>query len=134
MSNNFHYKRSLEELRQVASLFWPDELAQKATAISILPLLLETQDDFISILRVSVKNLDGLFNILMASTLSANLFLKHLVILADFGGEMLQRINNEFSSLFPTRKLEFLWNEQPQTYQFKVLPVSGKLTNKKIGN
>jgi len=60
--------------------------------------------------------------------LPANLFLKHLVILADFGGEMLQRVSAEFETLFPSGELHYLWRGEQRTYKFNVLP------KKKFGN
>ena len=86
------YRKTFEELEQVASKFWPSELSEMEAKLSIIPVLLTTQDQFISIVSVETPNLDRLFDIIEASSLSANLFLKHLVILADYGGEMLERV------------------------------------------
>lgn len=131
-----HYRRTVEQLEQVASKFWPQELARQEAELSIIPKLLETQDDFISILRVPVASIDGLFEIVNTSTLPANLFLKHLVVLADFGGEMLQRINRQFLSLVPNGEITYLWlvngNPQERIYRFQALPVS-TLNNDKLG-
>lgn len=127
------YKRTVEDLRNLASMFWPPELSQLESEISIIPRLLETQDQFISILSVDVANLESLFQIINASKLSANMFVKHLTVLADFGGEMLQRINNQFSLLFPLGKIDFLWNDVRHTYRFKVLPLPGVLNNQRLG-
>lgn len=80
------YQKTFEELEQVASKFWPSELSEMEAKVSIIPLLLKTQDQFISI---ETPELDSLFDIVKASSLSPNLFLKHLVILADYGGELL---------------------------------------------
>lgn len=84
------YRRTFEELEEVASKFWPPELSELEAKLSVVPLLLETQDEFISIMNVKTPNLEMLFNIVEASSLPANLFVKHLAILADFGGEPLQ--------------------------------------------
>lgn len=116
------YQRTFEELEAVASKFWPAELSQIEAKLSVIPLLLETQDQFISILSVKVPDLDRLFNILEASSLPANLFLKHLVILADFGGEPLQRVSREFGALFPEGKLNYYWQGKPHSYTFRSLP------------
>lgn len=131
--NEERYKRTLEDLRHVASMFWPPELSEKEAELSIIPKLLETQDQFIAILAIDVPALDHLFQVITSSSLPANLFLKHLVVLADFGGEKLMRINSEFTSLFPSRRLDYLWKEQHHRYDFKVLPVSGQLNNNKLG-
>ena len=100
------YQRTFEELEAVASKFWPAELSELEAKLSVIPLLLETQDQFISIISVKTPDLDRLFNILEVSSLPANLFLKHLAILADFGGKLLQRVSREFKMLFPEGKLK----------------------------
>jgi hypothetical protein len=121
-----NYRRTPEELREHASMFWPEELSKKEAELSVIPKLLETQDDFIAILAIRVPDLDRMFQIIDASSLAANLFLKHLVVLADFGGEPIQRVNNEFRSLFPSGELDYLWDGTQRTYRFTTLPVMGK--------
>lgn len=116
------YNKSFEELEAVASKFWPAELSQIESNLSVIPILLNTQDQFISIISVETPSLENLFEIIAASSLSSNLFVKHLVILADFGGEMLQRVSAEFNTLFPTRELRYLWRGEIRTYQFLALP------------
>lgn len=129
----YNYTRTVEELRDVASMFWPEELSERAATLSVIPTLLKTQEDFISILSVPVRNINGIFGVLENSTIPANLFLKHLVILADFGGEMLQRINSQFDQVFPSGYLEYLWEDEKHIYEFSSLPLSGTLTNSKMG-
>jgi hypothetical protein len=116
------YQRTFEELEAVASKFWPAELSELEAKLSVIPLLLETQDQFISVISVKTPDLDGLFNILEASSLPVNLFLKHLAILADFGGEPLQRVSREFEMLFPEGKLSYYWQGKPHSYTFRSLP------------
>jgi hypothetical protein len=116
------YQRTFEELEEVASKFWPAELSELEAKLSVIPLLLETQDQFISVISVKTPDLDRLFNILEASSLPANLFLKHLAILADFGGEPLQRVSREFEMLFPEGKLSYYWQGKPHSYTFRSLP------------
>jgi len=118
----FNYQRSFEELELVASKFWPRELSELETNISILPILLETQDRFINILSIDVNCLEDLFVLIDLSNFPSNLFLKHLVILADFGGEMLQRISTEFSSLFQDNSIHYYWREKERTYSFLAVP------------
>jgi len=136
MSNN-HYRRSVEDLEKVASKFWPDEISEKEAQISIIPLLTETQDTFVSILSVPVSDLQKIFTIVEASTMPANLFLKHLMILADFGGEMLQRLCREFRNLFPYKNLSYIWivngQSEERTYTFIALPDTKTLNNQKLG-
>ncbi len=96
-----NYRRTFTELEKVASKFWPLELSEKEAELSVIPILLETQDKFISILSVGASSIEKLFTIIESSDLPVNLFLKHLVILSDFSGEMLGRVSQEFTNLFP---------------------------------
>ncbi|MEA5555668.1 restriction endonuclease [Nodularia spumigena CH309] len=59
--------------------------------------------------------------------------MKHLLVLADFGGEMIQRLNSRFDSIFPSKRLDYLWDTKSYSYSFLVLPVSGQLNNNKLG-
>lgn len=127
-----NYQRTVPELRKLASMFWPSELSEEAAKLSVIPVLLETQDEFIAILSVPVPDLRNLFQVINASSFSGNLFLKHSVILADFGGEQLQRVNSNFEMLFPSGKMEYLWNGESRTYSFRELPVAN-LTNSRLG-
>ncbi len=128
-----HFQKNVAELRAVASMFWPEEFSQEAAKLSVVPLLLNTQDQFLSILGVDVPDIAQLFVLLEAAELPANLFLKHLMILADFGGEILQRVNDNFSMLFPDGKIEYEWKNRIHSYQFQQLPVKGRLNNAKLG-
>ena len=69
------------------------------------------------------------------SDVPGNLFLKHLVVLADYGGELLKRLGKEFSNIFPEingqRKLNFIFKGDEREYIFKALPVNG-LSNAKL--
>lgn len=130
---NQKYKRTLEDLREVASMFWPSELSEREAELSVIPKLLETQDQFIAILSVDVLGLDEIFQVVNSSRFPGNLFVKHLVVLADFGGEQIKQAHSRFDSLFPSRRLDYLWNGQQRSYEFKVLPLTVHLGNKKLG-
>lgn len=125
------YRKTFEELEKVASKFWPSELSEVEHKLSIIPLLLKSQDQFISIISIDTPDLDKLFDIIEASSLPSNLFLKHLVILADYSGEMLQRVSNEFTTLFPDGELHYIWRGKQQSYVFKILP-NQKFSNKSL--
>ncbi|MFN8490413.1 MAG: hypothetical protein U0350_22685 [Caldilineaceae bacterium] len=125
------YRKTFEQLEIVASKFWPRELSEQEAELSIIPRLLETQDQFISILNIQTDDLENLFNIIGEASIRANLFLKHLVILSDFGGEPLQRVSREFNTLFPNRKLTYRWKDEGRTYIFRALPKK-KLNNKSL--
>ncbi|MBK9007013.1 MAG: restriction endonuclease [Anaerolineae bacterium] len=117
-----NYAKTFEQLEAVASKFWPPELSEIESRLSIIPLLLETQDEFINIISIKTPSLEKLFTVIESATLPANIFLKHLVILADFGGEMLQRVSAEFETLFPSSELHYLWLGEQRTYTFVAVP------------
>jgi len=129
------FNRNISELEENAILWWPEHLNQANAAISVIPKLLQTQDDFLKIISLSKKNPYQVFDLLEASEFPANLFLKHLCVLADYGGEPIQRLGRAFSSIFQSGKskysIEFSWNSNNYTYDFKCLPVRG-LGNKKL--
>jgi len=60
---NQNYKITVEDLRKLASMFWSSELSKQEVELSIIPKLLENQDQFIAILSISVSSLDGFFQI-----------------------------------------------------------------------
>jgi hypothetical protein len=122
------YRRSFEEIEKVASKFWPSELSEIEATLSVIPLLLKTQNQFVSVIGTGAPTLERLFTIVEATDLSANLFVKHLVILADYGGEILQRVSTEFHQLFPDGHLHYLWKGVQRDYKFLALP------NKKLSN
>lgn len=127
------FKRNPEELDKHASKFWPQELAELAAEKSVIPLLLETQDQFLSILNIDVPAFENIYKIVEMSNLSPNLFLKHLVVISDFGGEKLMRLNKEFNSLFPEGTMKYYVDDDLCEYTFLELPTTGQLNNKKLG-
>lgn len=131
-----NFRRTVEELERLAVKFWPSKLTDQELQASALPLLLQTQESFISILSVPVPGIEALFDVIRASILPANRFLSHLTILSDFGGEMLQRINREFHQLFPNGEMAYLWpmenGAEARIYRFQALPTNA-LTNDKLG-
>lgn len=131
--NDDRYERTLEELEKHAGKWWPREVREEADKISILHTLLETQDQFISILKLAKRTEpEKITSLLDAASIPYNLFLKHLMVLSDFGSEPLQRIGTDFNELFPNGKFSYDTGKDVKVYRFKCLPVRGKLTNKKM--
>jgi len=125
--------RSISELEQNALKFWKPELAEKEKAASIIPKLIETQDKFISLLNISDRSpFIWKDTLLSTQNLSANLFLKHLIVLSDIGGEKLARFKKELPSLFPDNILEFIWDGNKYTYTFQTLNKSKNWTNNNL--
>lgn len=123
----------MSELEQYACKWWPKEIREYADKLSILQTLLETQEKFISILKLSNKeDASSLFKIMKASDFSLKCFLKHLMILSDVGAEPIQRINKQFSELFPGGIMTFSHGTKKHSYKFKALPIKGKLDNERM--
>ena len=132
-----NYNRTFAELEKKAVKWWPKELEATVAAESVIPKLIATQERFISILKLSGDTPSQIFDVLQASGTSANLFLKHLAILADYGGELIKRLGREFTEIFPLnprtnrRVMRFVFREKQEVYEFQVLPING-LGNTKL--
>lgn len=131
--NDDRFERTIDELEPHACKWWPKELREAEQQLSILPTLLDTQDKFISLLKLANKNnAEKLFELIDASEFPYTLFLKHLIVLTDFGSEPLQRINKNFNEIFTDGKFIYDTGKNIKEYSFMALPVSGTLNNKKM--
>lgn len=118
-------------LEEGACLYWPEELAKKASEISALSPLVETQDIFLSVLKTADKSPTAWEQVVLASDkLSPNLFLKHLMILSDIGGERLQRFKKDILIIFPSGGFDYEW--KGNKYSHKFTTTTNKWTNKNI--
>lgn len=131
--NEDSYERTIDELEPHACKWWPKEVREAAQEISVLQTLLDSQKKFISIMKLADKhNASTLFELIDAARLSYSLFLKHLVVLTDFGSEPLQRVNKDFAELFVGNKLSYDIGDGVAEYRFTSLPIIGTLTNKRM--
>jgi hypothetical protein len=113
------FVKTIEELEKSACLYWPTHLSNVVAEISSIPMLIKTQDQFLSILKSSDKKPNAWLHTLKeSSTLSPNFFLKHLMVLSDVGGERLQRVSKDFEKLFPEKTMVFIWNSHKYTHKF----------------
>jgi hypothetical protein len=69
------FNRTIEELEQHAVKWWPKELEAQVAAASPIPKLVETQDQFLSILKLSGNNPLQIFKVLYQGAL----FLTHII-------------------------------------------------------
>ena len=123
------YKRTLGELKASAVLHWPVDIIKSAVAMSALPLLLETQDAFIAVLKVSDREpLAWEVTLGQNNSLSGPLFLKHLMVLADLGGEALNKLP-PLSHYCPEGVLSFSWNGTEHQYRFGEIGGTSPMTN-----
>jgi len=122
--------RQLDDLEANSLKFWPDRIAEMERNSSIIPRLIETQDKFISLLNIADAEPFAWKKVLATSKqLSANLFLKHLIVLSDIGGEKLMRFKKELPKVFEDDTMEFAWNGKSYTYKFQTLSGSKTWNN-----
>jgi hypothetical protein len=123
------YARSLSELKENAVLFWPKDVLEKEAAVSVLPLLLRTQDKFISLLNLSDAGPESWISLLDHSAeMKDNIFLKHLMVLTDLAGEALNKLT-PFSKFFDDGIMNYVWQESNYSYQFTEVSRKTTLTN-----
>jgi len=123
------YNRTLTELKTKAVLHWPEEILHAAGDASVLPLLLKTQDAFISLLKVANKDpFSWMEAIRQTKSLSGPIFLKHLMVMTDLGGEALNKLP-PLSSYFPNGIFNFNWDNQHWQYKFKKIHEKCSLVN-----
>lgn len=125
--------RKIEELEANALKFWPEKIAELERNSSIIPILIETQDKFISLLNIANADPFAWKAVLEKSKeLTANLLLKHLIVLSDIGGEKLMRFKRELPNLFKKNKMEFVWNGKKYSYNFQTLTEKPDWNNKNL--
>ncbi len=124
--------RTLEELTEHAVLHWPEELLRKEETVSVLPRLLRTQAKFISILNLADYRPDAWLDLVDRSEdMPSNLFLKHLMVLTDIGGEFLNKIT-PLTDFFTSREMEYVWRDRSYSYRFEAIHQKTPLHNKAL--
>lgn len=119
--------KTIEQLEKNACRYWPKEIADAVKYANPIALLVKTQDKFLSILKCAKSNPMAWLDVLKNSDLPANLFLKHLVVLADVGGERLQRFAKDLKRLFPHGHMSFCLKGNLFVYRFS--DMAAKWTN-----
>ena len=128
------YPRNVEELKENAVVYWPSEIAEKERNSSVIPLLLATQDHFISVLHLADKDPYAWTQLLsLTDALYPNLFLKHLCILSDIGGESLKRFATELPMEFANEDFQFIFRDKIYEYTLKSLFARTKWSNQSLG-
>ncbi len=104
-------------------------MREREAEVSVLPLLLETQDKFISVLTLADTGPDAWKKFVdLSEQMKGNLFLKHLMVLSDFAGEALNKLP-PFKNYFKNGVMEYVWREKVYAYQFKVIHERTSLNN-----
>ena len=113
--------RNLLDLESNAYKFWPEKIAELERNSSVIPTLIQTQDKFISLLNFANSDPFAWQDVLTKSKeLTANLFVKHLMVLSDVAGEKLMRFKGEIDTIFKDGEMEFAWNEKKYKYILSV--------------
>lgn len=110
--------KNISELEVSACKYWPREIVDEVFASNPIQQLLDTQDIFLSILKCANGSPTAWKEVLAESTLPANVFLKHLTVLSDIGGERLQRFGRDFKTMFPKGSFNFMWDEKIFNHKF----------------
>lgn len=125
--------RDIDDLENHAFKFWPTALAEREQTTSIIPKLIESQEKFIGILYVADALPIAWKDVLLATDgMPANLFLKHLIVLSDVGGEKLQRFRTNIRNFFPDGTMTFHWRDTEHVYEFQSLDINNNWTNGKL--
>jgi len=127
------YQRDIKALRAAAVLHWPPELLDEAAKVSALPTLLKTQDSFLSILKIADATPEAWKSALQTSrTITPTLFLKHLMVLSDLGGEALNKLP-PVGRYFEGDVLKFSFAGSHARYRFQRIHEQVALTNAALG-
>lgn len=125
--------RTIDQIEEEAVKWWPKGLSSDPESIR---LLVATQDKFLSLLNVSRSDPESFLSLIKASDLPANLVLKHLCLLADYGGEKIKRLAKEFNKLFSTGVLEYNFEGKKGVWRFskEIVDKPGRLlSNSALG-
>jgi hypothetical protein len=126
--------REYDDLKNAALCWWPDEILHRQKDASIIPALIATQDKFISLLHIADSAPDAWKVILPRTTgLPANLFLKHLMVLSDLGGEPLKRLKTELPGSLQGTGMRYRWHDRDYEYEFKTFGKRASWSNKVLG-
>ncbi|PKF36843.1 restriction endonuclease [Acinetobacter proteolyticus] len=116
------FNKDINALEATAIKWWSSEIKETVQNISIIPRLINSHDQFISILKLTdPTNPRTIFDLIRASNFAANVFIKHLSILTDFGGELLKRLSNTFEDIFfrdDDSRLFFKYTFEEKEYQY----------------
>ncbi|MGB5158362.1 hypothetical protein [Desulfobacterium sp. N47] len=106
-------QKTVDELKENAIIFWPIEICKKEQSTSVIPLLLKSHEKFISILHLSDSDPMAWKQIVdKVEDMPSNLFLKHLCVLSDIGGEKLMRFRSELPTILDNNELIFNWKNK----------------------
>ena len=126
--------KTVEALKKSALISWPQELVEKEKKKSVIPLLVETQENFISLLKVADATHEAWIEAIeLSRVLYPNLFLKHLCIISDVGGESLKRYSTELPKLFQNTPFQYKFLGELYTHPMQSLSEKKQWSNVNLG-
>lgn len=133
MTNN--YKRSPEELLERATKRWPQDLRIEVAKTAPTIILHETFNDFVVFLESAPSNPTDFRKHIASWTHGFNLLLKHIMILSNFTGEQIKRLNTQKTDLIDPA--DPYLNVSLESGNYKVdlkafIDESGTVDNKKL--
>ena len=93
--------KTVEQLQENSVRWWPSDILKTAALISPAVMIKNSHPIFLKTLVELPTNVTDVREALHSIPMPFNLFLKHLLILADFGGELVKRIHLDRRKLFP---------------------------------
>lgn len=121
--------RTLKSLQAAAIRHWPQELCEKIREGSILDILLATQEKFLDVLKVATATPESWLSVLdHCQNFPKKLFLKHLLVLSDVGGEALNKLP-PLTRYIPDGILIIPWFGGKYKYEFMEISEACTLTN-----
>lgn len=112
------YKRTLEELAQHTVMYWPAEVREQVAAVDFLQRLVDSHDQFLSIIGASGASPDAWEGVLQGSGLAGNLFLKHLLMVSDVAVEALKKLP-PLHTQFAGGVMKYGWQGNSYEYRFR---------------
>jgi len=126
--------KTVAELKKTALIYWPKEIAEKEKSASVIPLLLDTQESFISVLKLATATHEAWIQaIALSNELYPNLFLKHLCVISDVGGENLKRYATELPELFKNNPFTYVFQGKIHTCKMASLVKGRKWSSENLG-
>lgn len=123
----------MAQLEKYACMWWPKEIRDYTDKISILQSLLDTQEKFISILKLADRNdPNSIIRIMQACEFPQILFLKHLMVLTGLTSKNLSKLCRHFSKYYPTGSIGSISsNSMPITFHH--IPTKARLNDQYLG-
>lgn len=129
--------RKVDELIQTGVKWWPSDLVSKVSKTSPSLILKSTQTDFLDALVGLTPKPNEIRKSLTAIDLPFNVFLKHLLVLADFGGERVKRLHADRKMIFKLSNNSYglvaRFDENVYEFRLEAFLAANSIGNSRLG-